>query len=63
MATTSLVAKISTKGAKKSAKELELVGKTAKKTEGNVVKLGTSFKSVGKQAGLAAAAVNGPMGA
>jgi hypothetical protein len=62
MPTASLVAEISTKGAKKAEKELKGVAGQAKKTEGNVVKMKNSFKGVGRQASAAAAAVNGPLG-
>lgn len=62
MSTAPLIAEISTKGAKKAASELKLVSSQAKKTENNVVGMGLSFKSIGKNASAAAAAISGPMG-
>ncbi len=62
MAQAALVAEISTKGAKRSQRELEAVGKTAKKTESNVIQMGDAFTKTGKQASLAASAITGPLG-
>lgn len=62
MAQAKLVAEVSTKGAKKAERELKLVGTQAKRTETNVKNMGGSIQSIGKQAGLAASAINGPLG-
>ena len=62
MAKSQLVAEVSEKGAAATAKKLKNVGDTARRTEGNVVQMGNSFTRVGRQAGLAAAAIDGPLG-
>jgi hypothetical protein len=61
-ATASLVAEVSTKGAKKAETELKGVSKQAKRTEQNVKGMGSALQSVGRNAGAAAAAITGPMG-
>ena len=62
MASTALIAEVSTKGAKRAERELKSVGRQAKKTEDNVTQMGGAFTKTSKQAGLAAQAITGPLG-
>ena len=56
--TASLVAEVSTKGARKAESELKGVSKQAKRTEENVTRMGGAFQSVSRNASAAAAATH-----
>ena len=62
MADAKLGVVVTTKGAKRASNELNGLAKNAKKTETNVIRAEKRFKSFGKNAGAAIAAVDGPLG-
>ena len=62
MANANLNVSISTKGAAKASKELNSLSKGAKQTETNVIRAEKKFKTFGKNASAAVAAIDGPLG-
>ena len=62
MAEARLTAVVSTKGAVKANTELTKLSKSSKKVETNVIRAEKRFKSFGKNASAAIAAVDGPLG-
>ena len=62
MATAQLTAVVSTKGVEKANKELKGLTKNSKNIESNVIRAEKRFKSFGKNASAAIAAVDGPLG-
>ena len=62
MADARLNVAVTTKGAKRASDELNGLAKNAKKTETNVIRAEKRFKSFGKNASAAIAAVDGPLG-
>lgn len=62
MATAQLTAVVSTKGVEKANKELKGLTTNSKKVETNVIRAEKRFKSFGKNASAAIAAVDGPLG-
>ena len=62
MAEARLTAVVETKGAKRANDELNKISKTSKNVEGNVIRAEKRFKSFGKNASAAIAAVDGPLG-
>lgn len=62
MPTAQLTAQVTTKGVAKADSDLKKLSKSSKTTSDNVLRMEDRFKSVGKNASAAIAAVDGPLG-